>query len=492
MRNKKWLVSSLLAGLTVAGAAQERLPGEKLDIDSPPLSVSQQKLQPGVKDGKRTVQIIEDRNQTYMASKVYKLQHMTAADLTPFVLGAVKRYDKHSQVERLDYKKKSEQYLVVHTGEQMLPYVDDMVAKLDRPGKKDDTGSIVEGDGIYRFVYYPKFRFDKNLVEIGNMIGSGDGRYFYDQTTNMLYWKDSKSDGESVMKWYQAIDRPVPQVEVKIKVYELSDNDIKELGVDYVSWKNGPGAELLGLGADMFQFNAKEQIFSRAVEMFANMGSGVGGVMFAPQFDASFLRLLDQKGKADVFTSGSLTVVNDFTNSYHLKFTPGYQNISKNKLMEISVANNNRLNFELTINQPVICFENTANAAGILKFNYVVTLKDVVERNNTGTEFMNNHKASSDLTVACGTEKLLAVFSREHDVNQYNGMPFLGDIPIIKYVVGADTHSKAFTRLFVTLITTPVRPEASLSPWAGEVITAAELLRDERQHHEELMNNLPK
>ena len=50
------------------------------------------------------------------------------------------------------------------------------------------------------------------------------------------------------MNWLQTLDRPVPQVQVSINVYEMNENDFKELGIDYVAWKNGPGAQLFGAG----------------------------------------------------------------------------------------------------------------------------------------------------------------------------------------------------------------------------------------------------
>lgn len=463
------------------------LPGQNLDKDTPALDVTQEKLYTGSPKGKRTLQVIEDRNQTYMATKVYPLKYITGADITPFVLGAVQRYDHKSTVERLNYKKAPAgvptQYIVVTTAEQMIPYVDDMVAKLDRPGKKDASGTIVDGDGIYRFVYYPKYRFTTDLLSIGKMIGSGDGTYYADSSVNMLYWKDSKSDGGGVLKWYQALDRPIPQVELRMNVYELNDNDVKELGVDYVSWKNGPGAELMGFGADLSRFRINQEMLSRATNLFSNITSSWGGLMFAPQFDASFLRMLDQKGKAWCFTSGSITVANDFNGSYSINFSPGYQNISKTSLMEMSVTNDNKLDINLTVNKPVICFDDSANVGGTIMFNYIVDLQSVIERNNVGNEFINHNVVSSNLTLDCGTEKMLAVFSREHDVSQYDGMPFLGDIPIIKYFVGAMTHSIAESKVCVTVTATGIAPDASLSKWAGQLVDAVEMLRVEKKEN---------
>ena len=62
--------------------------------------------------------------------------------------------------------------------------------------------------------------------------------------------------------------------------------------------------------------------------------------MVAPNFDATFLRMLAQKGKAYTAGSAAITVVNDFTSpaatgwddaSYRFKFVPQFQNIRKDE-----------------------------------------------------------------------------------------------------------------------------------------------------------------
>ena len=101
----------------------------------------------------RTIVFNEDRAQHYMTTKVYELKNAKAHDILPFIKGAVTRFDAESKVESLDYEKGKQQYIVVSTGNQLIPYIDDMVAKLDFPSKSGDkSGSIVDGDGIHRYV----------------------------------------------------------------------------------------------------------------------------------------------------------------------------------------------------------------------------------------------------------------------------------------------------------------------------------------------------
>lgn len=93
---------------------------------------------------------------------------------------------------------------------------------------------------------------------------------------------------------------------VTLNVYMVSDNDFRELGIDYVAWKNGPGAELFATGFDFTDFDSLSKIrdfTSILSEGPLSAATGWGGIMVAPNFDATFLRMLAQKGKA--YTAGS-------------------------------------------------------------------------------------------------------------------------------------------------------------------------------------------
>ncbi len=449
---------------------------------------------------RRMLRVIEDRDQKYMTSKIYKLKHTQAVNLTPWVLGAVKRYYKYSTVERCNYKRTGEEFLLVNTGVDMIPFVDDMIAKLDRPGKADELGSLIEGSGVYRFVYMPKYRSSADLVRVGPTVGSEDGEYFWDRTTSMLYWKDSLSDGKKSYDWYKIMDRPLPQVEVKLNIYEVSDDDLKELGIDYIAWKNGPGATLFSAGLDYLKFDSFTDIanVSNGLNVFSNLSHTWGGFMVAPQIDATFIRLLAQKGKARIATSGSITLINDYSHDpgpnnfknakYKIAFTPHYQNIVKDSDQNTQVKASSA-DISLYFRNPIINFNGgyekekavtreEGAGASCVEFGYVLRVVDAVEKTNTGENVNNVFNFRSFCSVACGDEKLLATYDRTQVVMQNNSIPFLGDIPGFKYLVGASVESKSKTRVFITASVTAARPESDLSKWAGRLVTATEMLRD--------------
>ncbi|MDD3153642.1 MAG: hypothetical protein PHS41_02150, partial [Victivallaceae bacterium] len=216
----------------------------------------------GAADKERTIVISEDRAQHFMTSKVYELKHVSAHDLLPYLLGAVKRFDPQSRVQSLDYSVGGKEFLVISTGNLLMPWIDDLVAKLDYPAKRVDANNrAIAGDGISRWVYCPEYRSDDDMRKAVDQTftgGYGSGASYFDEPTNMFYFKTSKSQGEEYLAFLKKLDRPVPQVEVTMRVYMVSDNDFRELGIDYVSWKNGPGGKLFATGWNFNSFSLSD------------------------------------------------------------------------------------------------------------------------------------------------------------------------------------------------------------------------------------------
>ncbi len=120
----------------------------------------------------RTIRLIQDDAQEYMISKVYELKYLKANDVAPFVLGVVKRNNTQSTVNRINYRAGDEQLLTVSCPVRMMPYVDDLIAKLDRPARVAGGGEDpIRGTGITRNLYPARFRSARIMVDV--MTGTG-------------------------------------------------------------------------------------------------------------------------------------------------------------------------------------------------------------------------------------------------------------------------------------------------------------------------------
>lgn len=447
----------------------------------------------------RTIVFNEDRNQHYMTTKVYELKNVRAHDLMPFVRGAVKRFDSQSRVQSVDYSGGGKQFLVVSTGSTFLPWVDEMIATLDYPSPKvDESGARIEGDGISRWVYAPVHRGSETMYKALEQVftsAGGEGASFYDGPSNLFYFKSSKSQGEAYLSLLKTLDRPVPQLEVKFDVYVVSDNDFRELGIDYLSWKNGPGAQLLSTGFNFADLHADfDSLGPEAIEsilgFLPNSVNGIGGILVAPNIDATFLRMLAQKGKAWTASSGSLTLINSFDPAandtgegvFRLTFAPEFQNIVKDENQTIAIGALAESSFEFEFYAPSINFTADPSEGKLtLMSNWSLTVNSLAEVDNVGNASIESNRFSGSLTLDTGVEKLVGAFDKHVMVEQYIGMPFLGSIPVLKYLFGSESKVDSKLRVFVTMTAKPVETENLPTPAAGEMIDTLTAMNKENK-----------
>ncbi len=367
----------------------------------------------------------------------------------------------------------------------MMPYVEKMVAQMDRPGLKGPNGSLIEGSGITRNVYHPKYRNSEKLVDLIVKAGinqNKDGAIYRDSNSGIIYWKDSayKSNND-IRPWLQRLDRPVPQVNLVFKVYEIRESTLRDLGIDYLAWKNGPGLEFLKLGFEnfsVFSTDLMTNLLPTAMDALSNFNLGYGAFFCAPQFDLSFLRLLQQSGFAEISQTATLTGVNNdldneasSTPAYRIEFSPEYQNIVKSDKDKTSVDDGQPAGLELQLYYTTICGPGDNNGeAGNVLFRYNLVSRNVVERNNYGNELTDESSVTSNLTLSFKNEKLMTSWVKESEVEQTIGMPFLSDIPVLKYLFGTTTRIKEKTIFFMTAEAEMVKPDAPSETMAGKLI----------------------
>ncbi|MBE6374282.1 MAG: hypothetical protein E7055_19740 [Lentisphaerae bacterium] len=468
----------------------------------------------------RTIHLRQDDAQVRFESKLYELKHIRAEEILPFVNSAILRYNRNSTIRRVTSDSKTGAILV-STGRDFLPHVDAIVAALDRPGKLDENDSAIAGTGLARVAYSPRYRAAADFSNIVNAtIGSSTGAAYVNLETNTIFWRDQTTAAKRTLEWVKQLDRPLPQVRIRLNYYELRDSDLKDWGMDYLAWKNGPGVNLLNLGYNAGHI-AVDELLQDA--LFVSSASwGLGGFFTAPQFDMSFIRCLQQSGNANAAASASLTMIstpvaneeeyallqkvqdkhpNTAPFIHRIAMKPEYQNIAKNTLGRTLVGKSyyededgnlhgDPPNLEAKIVNPFICFQSTdkdANAQGFIPsskkfyhaknelkdnggviFDYALYFKSVVERGNTGAELSNTALIAGAATLGFGREKVLAVYEKENDVEQTIGLPILSRLPIIKYLFSTVTTIKERTYLVVSAEAEMVHPDDNDAPTVSE------------------------
>ncbi len=446
----------------------------------------------------RTIKLLQDDDQVRIVSKLYELKHLKATDVRPFVEAAVKRYSRASNVERVNYTKTGKQAIIVSTGEDFIPFVDELVAGLDQPGKPDKNGSIINGTGVTRITYVPNYRAAHDIVRLINegTVASSEGRAFLNEDTNTIYWKDDSEAALATLAWVKYLDRPLPQVNVRLNYYEIRESKLRDIGLDYLAWKNGPGVDIFSAGFNSGKLFSNEAIYklisgaTKLADLTKNFSTswGYGAFFTAPAFDLSFVRILQQSGNAKLAAHADLTFVNTavydqadlnghLPKIYTATLTPGYEKISKDDDDKTSISESGDSTLTLTVFNPVICFgadageidasgkipataDFYAQDRGGVVFAYKLDSKTVTEKSNRGDELGNSSTVSGELTLGFKTEKLLASYVREQDVEQTVGIPFLVKIPVLKYLFGTTTSIKEKTYIIVTAEANLVHPDS--------------------------------
>jgi len=455
----------------------------------------------------RTIHLKQDDAQVRFDSRVYELKNVSAESILPFVNSAIQRYHRNSTIRRVvAIGPDAKDAVLVSTGKDFLPYVDEIVAALDHP---------IQGTGVARIAYTPKYRAAQEFSElIDKTLGSSVGKAYVNEETNTIFWRDQTDSAQGTLEFLKdELDRPLPQVALRLNYYELRDSDLKDWGFDYLAWKNGPGVNLLNLSYNAGRL-AVDQVLDD-IQFVATSTWGYGGFFTAPQFDMSFIRCLQQSGNASAAANVSLTMVNTPVHSleeyamlrsaqesspdkapfiYRASMYPEYQNIAKNVLGRTFVGKSyyededgNKYAdppaLDVQIINPFICLPQ-ANASGgvdapfykvndaasdlnsqMLKtdgcvmFDYSLYFKDVVERGNTGAELSNNVLCAGAATLGLGKEKVLTVYEKENDVEQTIGLPILCRIPVIKYLFSTVTSIKERTYVIVTAEAVLLHPD---------------------------------
>lgn len=427
----------------------------------------------------RTLRFVQDDAQDYMVSKIYRLKYVQSNDISPFVQGMIMRYNMNSSVGSIAYGQNNAQMLTVTCPSKMMPYVDDFIRKVDRnikiQGKTPDD--VIRGTGITRAVYRPKYRSGQAVLNVlvNSVIGEGPygSVYAWDANSNQIYWKDNTSNTSYVYQFLGYLDRPVPQITLDFKVYEVRDSTLRDIGIEYLAWKNGPGMNIFETAFDVFSLNSAGTL---ALQSFSGP---VGGFFTAPQFDMSFVRFLQQSGNAEITNTATMTVSNSDTKSYELYFSPRSQNIVKgdNDMASVTVgAAGQQRQIHLQVKTPIVnihygesqpgypaseAFEvddyrpgSYANFNGTLFFGYNIDTANAVERNNVGAELVETGSINGESLIPLGREVILGRWALEQEVEQTIGVPWLCRIPFIKYLFSTTTTSREHTEVYLSVTAT--------------------------------------
>jgi type II secretory pathway component GspD/PulD (secretin) len=297
------------------------LPGD--DRTPPPApngSSIETQLRIDVKDDVDTVHLISTDNDPDIVTKTYILKNADPYEVKPYLRSAVRAERINGNAAKIEAIKFNDGTgaLIVSAEDYKFNKlvsgdmtIDEIVEGLDKPDLKSTSGKKA-------FAYFPKYWDANSLANVVRNVGlsvpgdpfeldGGSDSVGVDSDLNAVLFYCPLYQVKNIKKALELYDTPTSEVNIKYAVYELDTESDDKLGVDFQSWKNGPGADI---------FSAAGR-FSNGWSADAISGLPDGTnfnetkfFKFNPRWNTRYIDFLAAKGKANVITTGEISIMN--------------------------------------------------------------------------------------------------------------------------------------------------------------------------------------
>ncbi len=186
--------------------------------------------------------------------------------------------------------------LVVTVPEWMIPHLDQTISLLDRENLEASTFGTAS---IFLDV---KHRHPSEVAEmIRETVASPYIVLKPDDSRQILYLEDTPSYFAADLEAFRRYDAPPPQLETRVRIYEIEETQGREVGLDWDAWKRSLGGTINGVWqGNPGSYNLNLQSLSAELSL-------------SPAFATDFLNYLVGTGKAEVITDTRVTQINGRT-----------------------------------------------------------------------------------------------------------------------------------------------------------------------------------
>ena len=387
--------------------------------------------------------------------------------------------------------------LLVSVPEYQIEGLDALMEVIDREGLTSSSGDM-------KLLYRLKHRdaFDPGAQAVAVQEGTATTLLLVDGQINGWHLEDTPSGVASVSKAIaDKYDLPTPQMEAHIKVYEVNLNDDGQIGLDYVSWKNGPGRNLGAFGA----FAQKEKIstLNEPSALLYHSGknthrlpgnswesTGRNGSYFY-DLPSAYFDFLVTKGEARVVTDSKMTVLDRSTALLEIGERIQYYQVhdipdlrAGSRLMPLdpygdleALVDTNAAG-ETTDDFGVILADHPDNrtvvpttmdrALGEVSTGLFIQFTPTINTEGCAVRFfmsyVNHTGYADDGTPTVASRSLDQLFKIPHDgreitlggmvrkrrIDSANKMPWLGDLPVLGYLFGGESRLDQKTMVLTT------------------------------------------
>ncbi len=381
--------------------------------------------------------------------------------------------------------------LLINVPSWQVEPMKELVALLDRPELTSSSG--------YEREYIPlrhRDPGDSGFREaiLANMTGAG--KAVADRGTGSLFIQDAPSGLVAALEAIaNDLDRPTKQVQLRVKVYELDVSNDATLGLDYTSWKNGPGRNLFAAGvfSDYYDHSGDDP---------GIIGGGLptqrihrDGSNFAYMYDvpSAFFDFLVVKGKARVLTEPKVVVRNTETavfragedilyylvqtgdndlaglrpdglvlDQYNRDSDYPDNRTGVKSIIEGSVEPGIDMSVTPIIGEEDICLDVSISYVSHLGFD------------DRGIPMIQERDVETELRVAPGAEYIIGGLTRIRAIQGTSKVPILGSIPGLGWLFGGETTAAKRTQAVIVVSAVEVDDYSGLEAKERAAIDAVE------------------
>ncbi len=289
----------------------------------------QTQLRLDIKDATKDVHFIQGNNDPDVFTKVYILKNADPYELRPYIFTAAagtsgninsgRRINTNTtKVECIKYADGTGMLIV--SAEAYRFDKTEVGMDLDKIIEILDQPKIASASGHIYTLYFPKYWDAASLKTILDRVGglttandpyqltAGKDSVETDNTLNALLFYTPAYSVKNFQAMLEQYDSPTSEAIINYTVYEIDSENDTQVGNDFQAWKNGPGTDILAVGSQYS--NGWDVTNMTTARPYVN-NSRTRYFSFSPKWNTKYLDFLAVKGKAQVVTSGSISIMNN-------------------------------------------------------------------------------------------------------------------------------------------------------------------------------------
>lgn len=366
--------------------------------------------------------------------------------------------------------------------------IDTLVATLDDPA----LGAISYGNPF--FIYMPKFVPARNLQPLIQNVGmnisdatelwQGQDLVAYDPDLNWLIFDVENYSANNIAEMLKKYDVPIPQVRIKVTVYEIDSENDDKMGIDFQSWKNNQGADFFSGGG---RYRNNWNALYDATGLSQAAGSERSSFYnFNPKWNSRYIDFLTSMGKAQVMLTGEMCVRNSATATLermtHIFYSDtsqpaprstgevlfpntgvGAYELLSNIIGKVTgetltdaepirvgkgnqqlTALSQQFGFSMSVNNVAVGLDETRFTVKLVNTSLLGFQSNGAPRIAPGSTIVQN----VSLPYGSG-EFIIGGLKKQSQVTSKSGIPWLMDIPYLGYLFSSESKSVKHTELLV-------------------------------------------